>query len=145
MVIGENVKFASALVSPNFNYLHFFANKHKIHYRDNAKLIQQKQIIHRIQQEINEVNKQLGEHEKIKRFRLVCEEWSPQTGELSPTLKLKRKVILNKYSSIVNEIYGHPLQKASKEKPSTTTGKFSNGLGKLIPKSRTHSHNENNE
>ncbi|MGC9331314.1 MAG: AMP-dependent synthetase/ligase [Bacteroidales bacterium] len=148
MVIGENEKFASALVSPNFNYLHFYSNKHKIHYRDNAELIQQKQIIQRLQQEINEVNKQLGEHEKIKRFRLVCEEWSPQSGELSPTLKLKRKVILNKYSSIVNEIYGHPLEKdkaGHKGKPGKVTGRFTNGLAKLIPKSRTHNDKENEQ
>jgi long-chain acyl-CoA synthetase len=146
MVIGENEKFASALVSPNFNYLHFYANKHKIHYRDNAELIQKKQIIQRIQKEINEVNTQLGDHEKIKRFRLVCEEWSPHTGELSPTLKLKRKVILNKYSELIHEIYGHPLEKnkkADKSKSGSTVGRFTNGLAKLIPKSRPHFGNDN--
>ena len=93
MVVGENEKFVSALISPNFNYLHFYASKHKIHYRENSDLIKHSEIINKIQKEINLVNETLGEHERIKRFRLVCEEWSQQTGELSPTLKLKRNVI----------------------------------------------------
>lgn len=146
MVIGENEKFASALVSPNFNYLHFFALKHKIHYRDNAELIKQKAVIQRIQKEITEVNKQLGDHEKIKRFRLVCEEWTPQTGELSPTLKLKRKVIMDKYRHIIHDIYGRPLDEekgSERVKSLVSARKLTNGLSKLIPKSRTHTnHND---
>jgi len=51
------------------------------------------------------INKTLGEHEEIKRFRLVSDEWTPQTGELSPTLKLKRNYVAEKYKSIIDEIY----------------------------------------
>lgn len=110
MVIGENEKFASALVSPNFNYLHFYALKHKIHYRDNNELITNTAIIKKFQSEIDKINKQISEFECIKRFRLVSEEWSQDTGELSPTLKLKRNVIKKKYSSVIDEIYGHANQ-----------------------------------
>ncbi len=106
MVIGENEKFASALISPNFNQLHFWASKHKIHFRDNEELVNHPDVMKRYSIEVEKVNKNLGAHENIKRFRLVCEEWSPQTGELSPTLKLKRNVIMRKYSDIVEEIYG---------------------------------------
>lgn len=105
MVIGENEKFASAIISPNFNYLHFWALKHKIHFRDNRELINNPQLISRIQREVSEINKTLGQTEQIKRFRLVTEEWTPQTGELSPTLKLKRKVLKEKYSQLIKEIY----------------------------------------
>lgn len=106
MVIGENEKFASALISPNFNQLHFWASKHKIHFRDNEELVNHPDVMKRYSFEVEKVNKSLGAHENIKRFRLVCEEWSPQTGELSPTLKLKRSVIMRKYADIVEEIYG---------------------------------------
>ena len=105
MVVGENEKFASALISPNFNYLHFWASKYKIHYRDNEELIKKTLVIERIQREVDLVNKELGDHEKIKRFRLVCEGWSPQSGELSPTLKLRRNIIYKKYDHILREIF----------------------------------------
>lgn len=105
MVVGENEKFASALISPNFNYLHFWASKYKIHYRDNEELIKKTLVIERIQREVDLVNKELGDHEKIKRFRLVCEKWSPQSGELSPTLKLRRNIIYKKYDHILREIF----------------------------------------
>ncbi|MCX6320487.1 MAG: long-chain fatty acid--CoA ligase, partial [Bacteroidia bacterium] len=55
--------------------------------------------------EVTEMNQNLGDHEKIKRFRLVSEEWTSQTGELSPTLKLKRNVLYKKYSDVISEIF----------------------------------------
>lgn len=108
MVVGENEKFASALISPNFNHLHFWASKHKIHFRDNEELINNDKVISRYQREVDKTNKKLGDHEKIKRFRLVCEEWSPQSGELSPTLKLRRAVIYEKYDHLLRIIYRYP-------------------------------------
>ena len=111
MVVGENEKFVAAIISPNFNSLHFYAGKHKLHYRDNAQLILLPEIQNRIQQEIIGVNKLLAPHEQIKGFRLVTEEWSPQTGELSPTLKLKRSVLSVKYGQIISEIYDHSNEK----------------------------------
>ncbi|MFO7842720.1 MAG: long-chain fatty acid--CoA ligase [Bacteroidales bacterium] len=107
MVIGENEKFASALISPNFKFLHDWCSIHKVQYRDNKELVQLPEVTARYQKEINKYNQKLGETEKIKRFRLVCEEWSPQTGELSPTQKLKRNVISDKYKDIIAEIYQH--------------------------------------
>jgi long-chain acyl-CoA synthetase len=58
-----------------------------------------------LQNEINRCNKQLALHEQIKRFRIVCEEWTPKTGELSPTMKLKRNVIMKRYRYLVEDIY----------------------------------------
>ena len=105
MVIGENEKFASAIIAPNFNYLHFWASKHKLHYRDNKELISLPTLVNRIQKEVEKYNKQLSPHEQIKCFRLIADEWTPQTGELAPTLKLKRTVLANKYKNIIDEIY----------------------------------------
>jgi long-chain acyl-CoA synthetase len=105
MVVGENQKFASALIAPNFPFLHNWCSVNNINYKDNKELIRNEKIIQIYQKEINKLNMQLGMAEKIKRFRLVHEEWSPLTGELSPTLKLKRKYLIEKYSDILKEIF----------------------------------------
>lgn len=105
MIIGENQKFTSAIISPNFRFLHDYCAKKGIHYRDNFELICKPQIIARYQQEINALNKKLSPHEQVKRFRLIVDEWTSATGELSPTLKLKRKVLYEKYEAIIKDIY----------------------------------------
>jgi long-chain acyl-CoA synthetase len=105
MVIGENQKFASAIISPDFGFLHGWAVRHGIDFRDNSELIQVPQVISRFQRVVNEMNKILGQTEQIKRFRLVCEEWTPNTGELSPTLKLKRKFLTKRYEKLIEEIF----------------------------------------
>jgi len=105
MVIGENQKFASALISPDFQFLHNWASIHNVSFRDNSELISDPRVIARYQRVVNEMNRQLGATDQIKRFRLVQEEWTPATGELSPTLKLKRKYLAREYENIINEIF----------------------------------------
>lgn len=105
MVIGAGEKFASALISPNFNYLHDWCSERKVHFQDNEDLIQKTEVLAQLQREVVAINKTMGEHEEIKRFRLVADEWTPQSGELSPTLKLKRNYVAAKYKSIIDEIY----------------------------------------
>jgi long-chain acyl-CoA synthetase len=105
MIIGENEKFASALVSPNFPFLHNWSARHAVNFRDNSDLIRNPRVVTRFQREISHINKSLGQTEQIKRFRLVDDEWSQNTGELSPTLKLKRKYIADKYPDLIDEIY----------------------------------------
>jgi long-chain acyl-CoA synthetase len=107
MIVGENEKFVSAIISPNFSFVHDWCSRHKIHFENNIELIKIPDVIARMQKEINIINGQLGSHEKIKRFRLVSDQWGPQTGELSPTLKLRRRVIYSRYESILLEIYGN--------------------------------------
>ena len=105
MVIGANEKFASALISPNFPLLHDWAAKHKLHYEDNKQLIHLPAVADLIQKEVAIINKTLGSHEQINRIRLVCEEWTPASGELSPTLKLRRNMIAVKYQQLIEDIY----------------------------------------
>jgi long-chain acyl-CoA synthetase len=105
MVIGANEKFASALISPNFPLLHDWCAAQKIHYENNEELIQIQQVVEKIQKEVGEINKSLGSHEQISRIRLVKEEWTPATGELSPTLKLRRNVVASKYQHLIDDIY----------------------------------------
>ncbi len=105
MVIGEGEKFASAIISPNFVYLHDWCSQRRIHFQNNEALIHKREVLAQFHKEVTAINKTLGEHEEIKRFRLVNDEWTPQTGELSPTLKLKRNYIVEKYKPVINEIY----------------------------------------
>jgi len=105
MVIGANEKFASALISPDFVLLHDWCAQHHIHFNHNQELIQIPEVIAQIQKEVNQINKTLGLHEEIKRFRLVADEWTPASGELSPTLKLRRNVVAERYKDIIEEIY----------------------------------------
>ncbi|MCU0455578.1 MAG: long-chain fatty acid--CoA ligase [Bacteroidales bacterium] len=126
MVIGENEKFASALLSPNFTFLHDWCAEHRIQFRDNSDLIDMPEVIERYTREVREVNKSLGEHEQIKRFRLVTEEWTPQTGELSPTLKLRRNYLMDRYKDIISEIY------FGSEKDTTVFNRIRNGLTGIL-------------
>ena len=126
MVIGENEKFASALISPNFAFLHDWCSENKIKFRDNSDLIYLPEVIERYSREVREVNKSLSEHEQIKRFRLVIEEWTPQTGELSPTLKLRRNYLTDRYRDLISEIY------FGGDKDSTVISRIRNGISGIL-------------
>ncbi len=105
MVVGENEKFASAIISPNFEALKDWAKKNKITYNDAKELIENSEIIEAISKEIKKLNEKLAGFEQIKKFKIVPDEWSPFSGELSPTLKLKRKVLKEKYQNLIDQIY----------------------------------------
>lgn len=105
MVVGENEKFTAALIVPDYVFLHNWCTIHKVKFRDNSDLILKQQIIDRYQKEIDKHNKDLGHTEQIKVFRLVADEWTPENGMLSPTQKLKRKKVIEKYVPILDEIY----------------------------------------
>jgi long-chain acyl-CoA synthetase len=105
MVIGANEKFASALIVPNFPLLHEWCSQHKILFENNEELIKIPRVIEKIRNEVNAINETLGAHEQINRIRLISDDWSPATGELSPTLKLRRNIVTDKYQHLINEIY----------------------------------------
>ena len=105
MVVGEHEKFASALISPNFKYFEDWCLGNSISCTGLSKLIELPQVVSLIDTEIERMNRQLSPPERIKRFRLVSDEWSPATGELSPTLKLRRQFITEKYSSLLAQVF----------------------------------------
>ncbi len=105
MVIGEHEKFASALISPNFKYFEDWKEFYKIAFSDKKELIQQAAVQSFFSAEIETLNRKLNPSERLNRFRLVQDEWTPATGELSPTLKLKRQFIQNKYKDLISQIY----------------------------------------
>lgn len=106
MVIGENEKQVAAIISPNFNTLHYWALKHKQHYRDNVELVALPEVQKKMRSVLDEYNKNLAPHEQIKQFRIVPEEWTAANNLLSPTLKLRRGPLMEKYKDIIAEIYG---------------------------------------
>jgi long-chain acyl-CoA synthetase len=105
MVVGEHEKFASALISPDFKYFDELREKNKISFSDHGEMIRLPEIISTFSSEIKAINRRLSPSERINRFKLVPDEWNPATGELSPTLKLRRHFITNKYKEIIDQIY----------------------------------------
>ena len=107
IVIGENEKFPAALIVPGFAYAKEWALKKGIDLGDgsNQSIAENAQIRERIQLDVNEFNKGFGNWEQIKKFELLDHEFSIDGGELTPTLKLKRKIILAKYQHEYKRIY----------------------------------------
>lgn len=105
MVIGENEKFASAIIVPTFANLRSWASKNHIQYHDDATLVEEEMVYKLYSKIIDELNRDLPPHEQIKRFRLVADEWNQQNGFLSPTLKLRRAPLNKKYQHLIEEIY----------------------------------------
>jgi long-chain acyl-CoA synthetase len=105
MVIGEHEKFASALISPNFKFFDTWKSDKKIDFNSTEELIHLHKVQTLFSTEVDKFNKRLSPPERINRFRLVKDEWSPVTGELSPTLKLRRHFIQEKYKLLVNQVY----------------------------------------
>lgn len=105
IVVGENQKFASALIIPDFNRLHFWAAKYNLHYSNNDELISLAEVQKKINSEIEKVNRKLAPFEHIKRAKLINDEWTPINGMLSQTLKLKRNNIKTKYFDTINDIF----------------------------------------
>lgn len=106
MVIGDGQKMPAAFIQPSFDFLREWANIHKIDIgKTNKEISTNAQVIERIQEEVDTLNEKFGNWEKIKRFELTSDVWSIEGGELTPTLKLKRKIVLQKYADLFDKIY----------------------------------------
>ncbi|WP_125720241.1 AMP-dependent synthetase/ligase [Flavobacterium ustbae] len=108
MVIGEGEKMPSAFIQPNFEFVKEWAKIHKISLGNStAEIASNPQVIKRIDAEVEEINKKFGHWEQIKRFELTPDVWSIDGGQLTPTLKLKRKIIKEIYKDLYGKIYGN--------------------------------------
>ncbi len=106
VVVGENQKFPAALIAPNFEFFEdWFKKEDSVDVKDKNQLINIPKVVKAVQDEIQKINKNLGEHEKIRKFKLIPKDFSIDTGELSNTLKLKRKVIAEKYQEIIESLF----------------------------------------
>ncbi len=106
MVIGENQKFASALIVPSFALLKDWCSKNGITCTSNEAMIKNEAVRKRIAEEVENTNKELAQYEKIKRPQLLPREWSIERGEMTPKLSFKRKVIMGANKELIDKIYG---------------------------------------
>jgi len=105
MVVGENQKFAAAIVVPDFTHLRAWCGIKGIPYTSNTEMIALERIQKRFQKEIHKFNKHLGATEQIKAFELLDSEWTVDSGELTATLKLKRSLINERYKSNIDRLF----------------------------------------
>ncbi len=106
MVIGENEKFVSALVIPNFLSVIEWGKRHGVDVNQSQESLLKDAKVHKLfKDEIEGFNKDFGHVEQVKRFKLMPTEWSIEGGELTPTMKVKRKVVMEKYNKEIAEIY----------------------------------------
>ncbi|CAA0219597.1 Long-chain fatty-acid-CoA ligase [Tenacibaculum maritimum] len=105
MVIGEGEKMPAAFIQPNFEFLKEWAKRHSLSFASNEALISHPKVIERIQEEVTTCNAKFGKWERIKRFELTADEWSIDGGHLTPTMKMKRKIIKEIYKDLYNKIY----------------------------------------
>jgi len=104
-VIGDNLKYVSALIVPTFEPLEHYAKQHDIHFTTRQELVQHPDIIKFYRRRIDHQTKDLGQVEKVKKFTLLPEEFTQEKGEITPTQKLKRKVINEQYKDLIAAMY----------------------------------------
>jgi long-chain acyl-CoA synthetase len=106
MVVGEKRKFVSALIAPSFENLKEWCKKKSIEVDDKKSMIEHPKVKAKFDEIVDELNQNFSHTEQIKKYVLVPDEWDVSTGELTPTLKVKRRAIMKKYEDVIeNEIY----------------------------------------
>ncbi|WP_340106352.1 AMP-dependent synthetase/ligase [Rhodohalobacter sp. 8-1] len=105
VVVGEKQAYMAALIVPDFETLESHAKQNDISYDSIENLLEKESIINLFSKEVRSFSKELASHEKIRDFRLLPQEFSVETGELTPTLKVKRRVIEDKYGHLIEDIF----------------------------------------
>lgn len=105
MVLGENKQFAAALIVPNFNDLRSWCDRKGIAYTTNEEMINHPDVIRKFKKIVAKYNASFGDTEKIIRYELIDYEWSVATGELTPTLKLRRNFIATKFADKIIKLF----------------------------------------
>ena len=106
MVIGEGEKMPAALIQPDFKFIkHWIEKKGKDIKPDNESIVSSQIIKDRIQKEVDKKNKNFGNWEQVKKFELTSDVWTIEGGHLTPTMKMKRKIIKEIYKDLVEKIY----------------------------------------
>lgn len=105
VLLGEKKNFISALIVPDYDALKIWARHQSVAYIDDRDLLSKSEVKSLIDREIKQLSKTLASHEKIRDFRIIREPFTIEGGEITPTLKVKRRVIESKYADLINEIY----------------------------------------
>jgi long-chain acyl-CoA synthetase len=106
VVIGDNRKYCVALVTLDYDEIDRFAAAEQIATSGRAELCRHPRVVELIGAEIEAVNKQLASYETVKYFRILEYDFSQETGELTPSLKVKRKIVTERYRDLIDEMYG---------------------------------------
>jgi long-chain acyl-CoA synthetase len=105
IVIGNSRKFPSALIVPSFDALQSYAKSLGVETKDNAELARNPRIVEYFKKKVDEVTRSLAPHEKIKKIALLDQEFSVESGELTPTLKVRRKFVEDKHRAVIDALY----------------------------------------
>ena len=104
-LVGDKHKFISALLSPNFVALEDWAKHHGVEAKSRAELVADSRVVALYGEIVRTVNGSLANFETVKRFRVVGDEWTQESGELTPSMKLKRRVITAQYAAVIGALY----------------------------------------
>ncbi|NNK74749.1 MAG: long-chain fatty acid--CoA ligase [Maribacter sp.] len=107
MVVGEGEKMPAAMIQPDFDFLKEWGERHELNFENMSDVVFNDKVLARYQEEIDAANEHFAKWEKVKQFRLTPDAWTIDDGHLTPTMKLKRKAIKEKYIDLYNKIYGH--------------------------------------
>jgi len=105
VIVGDKRKYVSALIVPDFDRLRSWAKEQSIPTNDRNELIADRRVVDLLKTEVNRLTRDLADYEKVKRIGLLAEEFSINGGELTPTLKVKRRVVEEKYGSVIESLY----------------------------------------
>ena len=106
-IIADAKKYVSALIVPCFDSVEEYAKKLNIKYQDRMELLKHSDIIKMFEQRIESLQKELAHFEQVKKFTLLSQAFSVKLGEITPTLKLRRKVIMERYRHIIDSMYSN--------------------------------------
>ena len=105
VVVGERQAFMAALIVPDFEILEAWARQENLGYQSLEQLLAKDKVQNIYKKELRSYSRQLASHEKIRAFQLLAREFTVETGELTPTLKVKRRVIEDKYGDLISEMF----------------------------------------
>ena len=105
VIVGDKRKYVAALIVPDFERLRAWAKEQGISTADKQELVADRRVVDMIKADVNRLTRELADYEKVKRIGLLAEEFSVDGGELTPTLKVKRRVVEEKYGELIESLY----------------------------------------
>jgi long-chain acyl-CoA synthetase len=110
VIVGDRRKYVSALIVPDFERLRAWAKDQKMTFNNKADLIAERRVVDLIKSEVNRLTRELADYEKVKRIALLADEFTIDGGELTPTLKVRRRVVEQKYNDLIESLYKDNIQ-----------------------------------
>jgi long-chain acyl-CoA synthetase len=105
MLIGDRRMFLSALIVPDFEAIKEYADSHNIPYTDLAELVKKKEIYQIVEKDMSQFQKKLANYERVRKFALLDHPFTIESGEITPSLKIKRKIVEDRYRHLIDEMY----------------------------------------